>query len=160
MTAFEQDRLRVVMLISNGYEPDIRVYKEAHTLSLSGFRVTVLAWDRTRRHEPHMLETAPGSLKKTLTAASLPVVNDPVPVTVTRIRVPAGYRTGRHLLVKLPLFWGRVWQELRRLRPHIVHAHDLDTLPVAYLYHRLIGVPVVYDAREYYPGMVEANAGR
>jgi glycosyltransferase involved in cell wall biosynthesis len=159
MTTHEQDRPRVVMLISNGYEPDIRVYKEAHTLSLSGFRVTVLAWDRARRHESHMLETAPVSLKGALTDAALPVVDDPVPVTVTRIHVPAGYRTGRHLLAKLPLFWWRTWQELRRLRPQVVHAHDLDTLPVGYLYHRLTGVPVVYDAREYYPGMVEANVG-
>jgi glycosyltransferase involved in cell wall biosynthesis len=42
----------------------------------------------------------------------------------------------------------------------VVHAHDLDTLPVAFLYGRLAHVPVIYDAREYYPGMVQANVGK
>jgi glycosyltransferase involved in cell wall biosynthesis len=41
----------------------------------------------------------------------------------------------------------------------VVHAHDLDTLPVAFLYSRLAHIPVIYDSREYYPGMVQANVG-
>lgn len=81
-------------------------------------------------------------------------------VSITRLRIPAGYRTGRPLLFKMPVFWWRAFHELRRFRPQVVHAHDLDTLPLAYLYGRWSGARVIYDAREYYPGMVRASVGR
>jgi hypothetical protein len=81
------------------------------------------------------------------------------PVSITRIGVPAGYRTGRALASRLPLFWWRAWHELRRARPDVVHAHDLDTLPVGYAYSRLSGARLIYDAHEYYAGMVRANVG-
>jgi glycosyltransferase involved in cell wall biosynthesis len=151
--------MRVVMLISNGYEPDVRVQKEAHTLAVAGYRVTVIAWDRTRRYVPHELEPIPDVLQATLAEWEERTTSDPPPISIIRIQYEAGYRTGRRLLRAIPIFWWRAWHELRRAQPDIVHANDLDTLPLAYLYHRLTGVPVIYDAREYYPGMVRDNVG-
>jgi glycosyltransferase involved in cell wall biosynthesis len=154
-----QKRPRVAMLISNGYGPDVRVQKEAHTLALAGYRVTVIAWDRERRFPVHEVESVPAPLTAALAEWPGRTAGDPERVAVVRIHVPAGYRTGRRLLRSLPSFWWRAFQELRRARPCVVHAHDLDTVPVAFLYGRLAQVPVVYDAREYYPGMVQANVG-
>src|SRR5690606_41828179 len=40
--------------------------------------------------------------------------------------------------------------------------HDalpIYTLPVACLYRQMTGTPVIYDAREFYAGMVQANVG-
>ena len=34
------------MLLTNGFDPDVRVYKEALYLVGRGFSVTVLCWDR------------------------------------------------------------------------------------------------------------------
>lgn len=151
---------RAVMLLSNGYAPDVRAEKEAHTLAAAGWRVTILAWDRTRRYPVHTREAAPPHLAAMLCTWDGRRVDAPPPVTVTRVHVPAAYRTGKRLLRALPRFWARAFHELRRIRPHIVHAHDLDTLPLAWLYGRAYGVPVIYDAREYYPGMVRASVGR
>ncbi|MBN1202278.1 MAG: glycosyltransferase family 4 protein [Anaerolineae bacterium] len=153
------DRPRVCMLLSNGYRPDLRVQKEAHTLALAGYRVTVIAWDRQRRFDPHEVESVPDALIAALADWPDRVAGDPCPVTITRVQVPAGYRTGRRLLRAIPLAWTRMLQEAARIRPDVVHAHDFDTLPAAYLYHRLAGVPLVYDSHEHYPGMVRANLG-
>ncbi len=152
------DLPHVAMLLSNGYEPDVRVQKEAHTLARAGYRVTVIAWDRGCGLPRHSLERAPDGLAAAL--VDLPgALPDPSPVSIVRVPVRAGYRTGRRLLARMPLFWWRAAGELRRLRPDVVHAHDLDTLLPAMLYARLAGIPVVYDAHEYYPGMVRDNVG-
>jgi glycosyltransferase involved in cell wall biosynthesis len=133
----------VVMLLSNGYRPDRRVQKEAHTLAAAGYRVTIIAWDRKGELPLHEIEQTPES-----------------DVAVVRIRVSAGYGSGRELLPKMLLFWWRALHELRRARPAVIHAHDLDTLPLACCYGVSVGLPVVFDAHEFYPGMVRANAGK
>ena len=150
---------RVAMLISSGYAPDTRLQKQAHTLSAAGCRVTIVAWDRLRRYPVTSRERAPDLLAETLRAWSGRRVEQPEPVSVVRVRVAAGYRTGRPLLTRMPRFWWQAFHELRRIRPDVIHACDLDTLPVATLYRRLTGTPVIYDAREFYPGMVQANVG-
>lgn len=150
---------RVAMLISNGYAPDPRLQKQAHTLAAAGCRVTIIAWDRLRLYPATAQEGAPPLLAETLRGWSGRRVEQPEPVTVVRVRVPAGYRTGRPLLKKMPRFWWHALHELRRIRPDAVHACDLDTLPVACLYRQMTGTPVIYDAREFYAGMVQANVG-
>ncbi len=150
---------RVVMLLSNGYAPDVRAEKEAHTLAAAGWRVTILAWDRARRHPVHVQEAAPPLLAAMLRRWEGRQMEKPPPVTLTRLPIPAAYRSGRRLLLAIPRFWARAFQELRRIRPDVIHAHDLDTLPLAWLYGRAYDVPLIYDAREYYPGMVRANVG-
>ena len=130
------------MLLSNGYEPDRRVRKEAHVLAAAGYRVTIIAWDRKGELPPHEIERTPES-----------------DVTVVRIRVAAGYGTGRKLLLRMVIFWSRALHELRRVHPAVVHAHDLDTLPLACCYGAVAHIPVVFDAHEFYPGMVRANVG-
>ena len=40
----------LVMVVSNAFRPDPRVYREAKTLVDHGFKVTVYAWDRECKH--------------------------------------------------------------------------------------------------------------
>jgi len=150
---------RVAMVISRPYEPDVRAQKEAHSLALAGYKVQVIAWDRAGTQLPHAVETAPDTLLDELADWEERRTDTPLPVAITHIRVEAGFRTGRRLLRAMPRFWWRAWGELRRFRPDVVHAHDLDTLPLAYAYGRATGACVIYDAREYYPGMVRDSVG-
>lgn len=39
-------------------------------------------------------------------------------------------------------------RHLQRLRPAIIHCHDMPTLPAGVIYSKLAGVPVVYDSHE------------
>ncbi len=151
-------RPHTAFLLSRPYGPDVRAEKQAHTLAAAGWRVSIVAWDRECRYRPHAHAAAPELLASAL--AEWPeTVASPGQVTVTHIPIRAGYLTGRRLLRTLPRFWWRVWQELRRLKPGVIHANDLDTLPVAVLYGRAVGVPVLFDVRDYYPGMVRASVG-
>ncbi len=150
----------VAFLISNGYGPDVRVQKEAHTLAAAGYRATIVAWDREGRFPAHELERAPDALAVALTPWTNWIGPGPRPAAVYRVQVPAGYRTGRRLALRIPCYWWAAFGELRRAKPGVVHAHDLDTLPLAWWYGKWAGVPVIYDAREYYSGMVRANVGR
>lgn len=150
---------RVAMILSRAYAPDVRAQKEAHTLALAGYRVTVLAWDRTATHTRHMVESIPTTIDRALAAWSPRMSYEPLPVAVMHCQVRAGYHTGRRLLRTLPRYWWFVWHELRRIQPQIVHAHDLDVLPVTWAYARWAQVPLIYDMREYYPGMVRDSVG-
>jgi glycosyltransferase involved in cell wall biosynthesis len=152
----DERHAHVVMLLSNGYTPDRRVQKEAHTLAAAGYRVTIIAWDRECSAPVHEIEEVPEALAVVLPRHG---AEKALPVSIIRIQVAAGYGTGRQLLPKMLLFWWRALHELRRMQPTVVHAHDLDTLPLAYGYGRLANVPVIFDAREFYPGMVRDNVG-
>lgn len=41
-----KDSKQVYMILTNGFDPDVRVYKEAKYLVNEGFNVTILCWDR------------------------------------------------------------------------------------------------------------------
>lgn len=123
---------KVLMLVTNEYRPDPRVHKEAKALIDGGHEVTVAAWDRLRSRPPR--EVVEG-------------------VRLHRIRTG---RVGGQLALVLnyPLFLLRSLSAAKEVRPEIVHAHDLDTLPVGLLISRLRSVPLVYDAHERYAKMI------
>ena len=41
-----QQSNKVYMILTNGFDPDVRVYKEAKYLVEKNFDVTILCWDR------------------------------------------------------------------------------------------------------------------
>lgn len=41
----------IIEFLTNAYDPDVRVYKEAVYLVRRGFSVTILCWDRTPEKE-------------------------------------------------------------------------------------------------------------
>ena len=41
-----QQSNKVYMILTNGFDPDVRVYKEAKYLVEKNFEVTILCWDR------------------------------------------------------------------------------------------------------------------
>ncbi len=123
---------KVLMLVTNEYRPDPRVHKEAKALIDGGHDVTVAAWDRLRSRPPR--EVVEG---------------------VSLHRVRTGMVGGQLALVlNYPLFLLRSLAAAKEVRPEIVHAHDLDTLPIGLLISRLRGIPLVYDAHERYAKMI------
>ena len=122
----------VLMLVTNEYRPDPRVHKEAKALIRGGHDVVVAAWDRTRARVPQ---------------------EDVEGVHVHRVRT--GNVKGQFSLVlNYPLFLLRALREAGKVRPDVVHAHDLDTLPVGLLISRLRRIPLVFDAHERYAEMI------
>ena len=122
---------RVLMLVTNEYRPDPGCTRRRALID-GGHGVTVAAWDRQRARPPR--EVVEG-------------------VRLHRVRTG---RVGGQLALVLnyPLFLLRCLAAAREVRPEIVHAHDLDTLPAGLLISRLRGVPIVYDAHERYAKMI------
>ncbi len=123
----------VAMLLSNAYRPDPRVQKEARALARAGYRVAVICWDRRGEFAP---------------------VQEQDGFAVRRICVRSGYSAGSRQILHLPRFWWRAVQELRTLRPDLIHAHDLDTAPAAAWYAAWRRIPWIFDAHECYPEQI------
>ena len=126
----------ILMLLTNAYEPDPRVRQEALSLIDMGSRVRILAWDR--------------DLKS-------PRVESMEGIDVERVFLASTHGRGPvqilwYAWVYLKFLW-RGW----RTSFDAVHCHDLDTLPVGYLLGRLKRKPVVYDAHESFPDMLEGS---
>jgi glycosyltransferase involved in cell wall biosynthesis len=126
----------VLMLLTNAYDPDPRVRQEALALIGMGCRVKLLAWDRDLK---------------------APAWECMEGVEVERVFVSSRHGRGTTQLffyawVYLKLLW-RGW----RSSFDVVHCHDLDTLPLGFLLGKLKRKPIVYDAHESFPDMVEGS---
>ena len=124
---------KVVMLVSNPFRPDVRVYKEAKTLVEKGYDVEVIAWDRDNAFKERERISV---------------------ITITRARVRSRYDNFLSMVLSLPLFYSVALWKLLRDGNSIVHCHDLDTLPLGFFAAKVKGTKVVYDAHESYPDMV------
>ncbi len=126
----------IVMLLSNPYRPDPRVRREAMALRKDGHTVLLYAWDREVRYPT--AETTEG-------------------IEVRRIHLASSYDSFLEALVTLPLVWAQIIWRLRSHPFDVVHAHDLDTLPVGLFLAKLRRKPCVFDAHEVYSAMVQRS---
>nr|WP_104203817.1 glycosyltransferase family 4 protein [Halomonas saliphila] len=130
------------MLVCNAFVNDARVRKEAETLALAGYQVTV-----------HAL-ALPGI------APRLEVLDSGVRVqrhgadetrSAQLYDTNQGERSRREMLALLTSRARALISmtcSAYRASPDIVHAHDVNMLPTAWLAARLAKVPLIYDAHE------------
>ena len=132
--AKKEGRKRVLMLLTNPFRPDPRVYMEAKTLLEAGYSVTVLAWDR---------ET------------SYPTTEDFEGIKVVRVRVRAGYGESGSFVRGLIGFYRSAIRLAGNMDFDIIHANDFDTLPLSFLIRRRNRkAKIVYDAHDHYSSMI------
>ncbi len=129
----------VLMLLTNAYDPDPRVEQEARALIAMGCRVRLLAWDRDLQAPP----------KQNM---------DGVEVERVFLRSTHG-RGASQIFFYVWLYVKLVWRGMR-LSFDAVHCHDLDTLPPGFIIGKLKRRPIVYDAHESFPDMLEGSVPR
>lgn len=129
----------IVMMLSNPFKPDLRVYKEAKSLVDAGYSVTIVAWDREMRY------------------CTAEVVDG---IEVRRIKISAPYGTGISKLGRMLSFWLESARLAKSERFSAVHCHDLDTLIVGVLLKILYKRRLVYDAHEKFSRMVLMSSSR
>ncbi len=128
--------MTVLMLLTNAYDPDPRVRQEALALVRAGYRVHLLAWDRDSK--------------------------SPASECIEGVQVERVYLSSTHGRGNAQLFF-YAWLYLKMLwrgwrTPFdAVHCHDLDTLPLGFILGKLKRRPIVYDAHESFPDMLEGN---
>jgi glycosyltransferase involved in cell wall biosynthesis len=129
--------MNILMLLSNPFTNDARVYNEAKSLVKAGHRVIVVAWDREKNNVPSQRW-------------------DEIEVARVRTCLPANWGLGSwpwHGFHILSWQW-RAYREAMKINKKIsfdaIHCHDFDTLPAGIAIKRRLGLPLVYDAHEIY----------
>ncbi|MFK0312802.1 glycosyltransferase family 4 protein [Pseudomonas sp. NPDC090233] len=146
---------KIAMIVWNEFLNDARVLKEAQTLQVAGYQVCVFALHTpgvTRQQERlpagiEVFRVARSPLwkwrKRKTTEGSTAKTN--------KAQGPIGKLSVKHQLLRLiarawthtALLWHMV-----RYRADVVHSHDVNTLPTAWLAARLSRARLVYDAHE------------
>jgi glycosyltransferase involved in cell wall biosynthesis len=133
---------QVEMLVWNTFQNDARVKNEAETLARVGYQVTV--------HALH----APGyTTKEEQLDSGVRVVRHGRKQGLRLLR-PRKYTARRNRLELAGLVFSRLLTHLGmlstlvRYRPAVIHAHDVNVLPTAWLASRLSRAKLVYDAHE------------
>lgn len=124
------------MLLTNAYDPDPRVRQEALTLIRLGYRVHLIAWDRDLKGPPS--ECLEG-------------------VEVERVFLRSTHGRGTIQIFFYAYLYLKLLSRGFRTSFDAVHCHDLDTLPLGFLLGKLKRKPVVYDAHESFPDMLEES---
>ncbi len=119
---------KVLMLLSNPFNPDPRVYKEARSLVKAGYEVTILCWDRQLKQKKN--ENIEG-------------------IHIERIRLKAGYGF-KSMIFKLPVFWVKIFLKSIKKDFDIIHSHDFDTAIVGYFLKIFKKKKWVYDSHDLY----------
>ena len=116
------------MLVRKALIQNTRVIKQATSLVHAGYDVTVVGVRLPGAAEREQVGGA--------TIVRVPVTEAPrlIRGAATPLRWLAYYRRAYRTVVEAPA------------SPTMIHANDLDTLPIAVLLGRRLGVPVVYDA--------------
>lgn len=118
----------VIHIVLNHFTPDYRVLKEVTALQRAGYRVVVFAvWEAGLKER----ETIDG-------------------VAVWRFRLHTKLLP-KHLLalpIKLVEWLARMLWAAARMRPAVVHAHDLNGLAAGYVLAQVLRCRLIYDSHE------------
>jgi len=132
----EAESPKVLMFLSNAYDPDPRVRQEALSLLDMGCDVRIVAWDRERK---------------------APEFQNMEGVAVERVFLTSTHGRGNAQIVFYALLYLRMLWRGISTPFDVVHCHDLDTLPLGFLLGRLKRKPVIYDAHESFPDMLAGH---
>lgn len=124
--------MKVIMIRSNPIDPDVRLEKEAFTLSNNGYSVILLGWDRF------------GKCRKT------EIKNG---YCIQRIKLKAPF--GKKSIFVLPFWWIFEFLWLFINNWDIVHAADFDTYLPALLAAKIKRKKIIYDIFDYYADEVK-----
>ncbi len=126
-------RKKVIMLLSNGFDPDPRVYQEAISLVKHGFEVTIIAWDRDKKMVKN--EVYEG-------------------IKIERVHIKSCYSRGTTQVLFMILFWTAIFFKLVRRDFDVIHCHDFDTLLSGIIIGKLKKKKIIFDAHESYIDML------
>ncbi|WP_338443962.1 glycosyltransferase family 4 protein [Pseudomonas sp. LTR0] len=146
---------KIAMIVWNEFLNDARVLKEAQTLRNAGYQVCVFALHTpgvTRQRDRlndgiEVVRVARSPLWK-LRNRKAPSAS---PLQADKSQGPSGNLGFKHQLLRLVV---RAWTHaallvhMVRYGAHVVHSHDVNTLPTAWLAARLSRARLVYDAHE------------
>lgn len=133
---------KVSMLVCNTFLNDARVLKEAETLVQAGYQVTVHAL-ALPGVKPRFEVLASGLRVHRHGSRNQDIKHKPEASKLERSKLDVLALVASRLRALISMTWSTF-----RARPNIVHAHDVNMLPTAWLAACLAKAPLVYDAHE------------
>jgi len=130
--------MKILMILTNPFTHDSRVYKEAKSLVNKGYNLTILAWDKTKKN--------PKNEKK------------------DGINIVRSYNSKFMDLLPYSIFqlhwwWKKGYKDALKLfeknKFNVVHCHDLSSLPIGAKLKKKFNCKLVYDAHELWAFMVK-----
>ena len=118
------------MILSNRFDPDVRVYKEAKYLVNNGFDVEILCWDRENEYIDKEVEIIDG-------------------IKIKRFFPYSKYGTGLKQLKPFVNFIKECKEYLRNENYQYLHCHDLDGV-IAGHFARKNKSKIIFDMHEFY----------
>ena len=137
-----KEKLKILMILSNPFIVDPRVYKEAKTLVDAGHEVTVIVWDRHEEYRPEDIVDG---------------------IRIIRIHNEGIMKILPNDLLRNPLWWRKAYKKGLELyktgefRFDVVHCHDLDTLQAGVWLKKKLEIKLIYDAHEIFGYMIARN---
>lgn len=120
----------ITFILTNGFFPDVRVYKEAKYVVERGFSATILCWDRDRSKNLLEHEFLDG-------------------IELIRYKIPSVYGTGMKQMGAYLSYIRECKKYLREHHTDYIHCNDIDGAVAGYLSNRK-RVPFVFDMHEFY----------
>ncbi|MCH7723172.1 MAG: glycosyltransferase family 4 protein [Bacteroidetes bacterium] len=123
---------KILMLSQTVFPPDIRLEKEIKSLYKNGYKISVICNQYDKTNSP------------------------PFPYCEI-IRIHAVFNSVKlNKIINFPFFLNprfllTVFKSIIKIRPDVIHAHDLPMVPLAILYGKLFRISVIFDMHENYP---------
>lgn len=121
--------LKIAMILTNGFDPDPRVYKEAVSLTRMGHKIEILCWDRECKYLGKGEE----------------ILND---IKIIRYFNDSQYGTGYKQAAKLLKFKNWVQRYIEENNFDAIHCHDFDGLVIGYIVNNRLKLKLVYDEHD------------
>lgn len=136
----------ISMLVWNDFCNDARVLKEAQTLAKNGYHVTINACHVPGKTKPvEMIEDGITVRRVWLSLFKRRKVNKPAASASSHGR--SAFSLVLQILGRCRGHVALLFNVVRQ-RPDVVHAHDVNTLPTAWLAAKLSRARLIYDAHE------------
>ncbi|MEY8000378.1 glycosyltransferase [Clostridium sp. Mt-5] len=121
--------MNIAMLLTNGFDPDPRVYKEAKSLTKIGHKITILCWDRDGTYIDKPEENLDG-------------------IKIVRFFGEAQYGSGYKQVFKFLKFKREVYDYLKNKDFQALHCHDFDGLFIGTGINKKLKLKLVYDEHD------------
>jgi len=121
--------LNIAMILTNGFDPDPRVYKEAKSLTKLGHSVTILCWDRAGEYTDKPKEIIDG-------------------INIVRFFGNTKYGSGYKQAFKFLNFKDDVYNYIKDKNFNAIHCHDFDGLFIGYAINKKLKLKLVYDEHD------------
>lgn len=121
--------MNIAMILTNGFDPDPRVYKEAKTLTKLGHSVEILCWDRSGKYIDKPEENLEG-------------------FKVKRFFGNAVYGTGYKQISKFLDFKNDILNYIKGNKFDAIHCHDFDGLFIGDIINNKLKLKLVYDEHD------------